>query len=155
MLKTFFSSEVILKKETNYAKSTSRLHSCGFDWSERCAYCEIDFDDLKLHVDSSNGLNYDITLLIKDKIQASICKLEGVLKIMLRHKLKFIMRVLELEQCFEIKLQNNFNFIDEELDIRLESLKEELELVKQNCFEQIIDAEKDISQYVSNILYFI
>jgi hypothetical protein len=54
-----FESKFVLKESRNLsdstpnnAKLTEKLHKCAFNWSDRCVYCEVGFDDLKKKLSS-------------------------------------------------------------------------------------------------------
>ena len=52
MANVLVKTEVILKANPNPVKASS-LHQCAFHWSDKCAYSEKGFDELKQKLSSS------------------------------------------------------------------------------------------------------
>ena len=57
----------------------SKLHQCSFIWSDRCAHCEIGFDELKQKISSCTDSSEESFNQLKMAIEESFAKLEGLL----------------------------------------------------------------------------
>lgn len=56
-----------------------KLHKCALIWSDKCAHCEIEFDELKERHNSSNERIEENLNDLKIKIEECENKLEGYL----------------------------------------------------------------------------
>ena len=55
----------------------SKQHQCALIWSDKCAHCEIGFDELKKKLASSTETNEEDLNELKSKIEESKNKLQG------------------------------------------------------------------------------
>jgi hypothetical protein len=58
--------------------------------------------------------------------------------------MKFFLKCLELRSQFSDHLSGNLAFIQDDILIRCESLKEELEILKESCSKDVSRTEKEI-----------
>ena len=58
----------------------SKLHQCALIWSDKCAHCEIGFDELKKKLASSTEPNREHLDELKNKIRECKTKLQGITK---------------------------------------------------------------------------
>jgi len=60
--------------------------------------------------------------------------------------MKFFLKCLELRSQFSDHLSGNLAFIQDDILIRCESLKEELEILKERCYEEVCKAKTEICE---------
>ena len=82
MRKSFIEHKFIIKELPTTLSSlqrhdTSKLHECAFNWSDRCAHCEIGFDELKQKMLSSTESSAESLNDLRMKTEESLTKLEG------------------------------------------------------------------------------
>jgi hypothetical protein len=75
-------NKVILKdcpkqNSLSYEELSSKLHQCSFGWSDKCAHCEIDFDELKQKISYSIEPTDDNSNELRMKKEECLAKLEG------------------------------------------------------------------------------
>ena len=52
----------------------SKYHNCAFNWYDKCAFCDLGYDDLKIKISSSLGQTDD---LLKAAVDECLLRLEG------------------------------------------------------------------------------
>ena len=57
--------------------SSSKLHQCALIWSDKCAHCEIGYDELKQKLLSSDNPTDDNLNELNKEIEESLATLEG------------------------------------------------------------------------------
>ena len=84
MSKYSIQNEVVLQEHPNQVSSaqmrqqiSSKLHQCALIWSDKCAHCEIGFDELKIKISSSAEPTEENLNELKNQIEESLAKLEG------------------------------------------------------------------------------
>jgi hypothetical protein len=84
MAKIHVTNKVILKELPNQVSSSftkeqlsSKSHQCSFGWSDKCAHCDIAFDELKQKLLSSTEPTEENLNELKMKIEECLGKLEG------------------------------------------------------------------------------
>lgn len=129
---------------------SSKLHQCSFFWSDKCAHCEVGFDELKRKCLSSAEQQTEENLEeLEKKTEDCLAKLEGFV---LSKKDNLILNekdfdFLELQSEFKHHLVNNLFFAQDDISLRCESLKEELELLKLNYYMEIDETENEIKEF--------
>ena len=69
--------KVVLRAQTEPTQISSEYHDCAFNWCDKCAYCEMGYDDLKLSFLSSNDQSDENLIQLREKIEDCLFKLEG------------------------------------------------------------------------------
>jgi ElaB/YqjD/DUF883 family membrane-anchored ribosome-binding protein len=79
MLKTLVQKEVVLRECPNQISpsQSSKLHQCALIWSDKCAYCEKTYDELKKKLSSSTEQNKETLNELREQIEESLAALQG------------------------------------------------------------------------------
>ena len=84
MSKSFIENEVVLREYPNQISPSQlnqspKLHQCALIWSDKCAHCEIAFDELNKKLSSSTQPNKETLNELGKQIGDSLATLEGSL----------------------------------------------------------------------------
>ena len=78
-------NKVVIKENPNLDSSSqrsqqlsSKLHQCALFWSDKCAHCDIAFDELKQDFLSSTEPKEEKLNELKNEIKECLAKLEGI-----------------------------------------------------------------------------
>ena len=123
VLRSFDDKESRQKLIKNHTEAN--LHKCALSWSNKCAHCGKGFDDFKQTIETSIKVRIDLFLLFIIYI-------------------KLYVKWIGIQQDFQAKMEHKIPFVNEEMDIRYESLREDLELVKDKILLEIDETEKEL-----------
>ena len=82
MSKAFIENEVLLRDcpsqvSSSQSQHSSKLHQCALRWSDKCAHCEIGYDELKQTSMLTAEPCEENLKQLRMQIEESLAKLEG------------------------------------------------------------------------------
>ena len=82
MSESFIDHEFKIREHPNQQsplqiRDGSKLHGCTLNWSDKCAPCELCFDELRQKMLSLTDSSVDSLNYLKTKIEEPLAKLEG------------------------------------------------------------------------------
>jgi len=128
---------------------STKLHQCALIWSDKCAHCEIAFDELKQKLLSSTQPTEDNLNELKNQIDGSLATLEGfccLLNCNSNNCITFFQLILEQKCALKENFANSLKFVQDDVVIRCESLKEELEQIKESYHKEVGRTEIEICE---------
>jgi hypothetical protein len=125
-------TEVTIKEIQNKSSKpqeqlSQKLHECALVWSDKCAFCGVEFDELKRKLSSTNDAFEDNQNDLKKNDKRIFCDITRFVYLAF-WKIDFIFHLyLDQETSLKEILANAWICVQDDVAIRLESLKEELE----------------------------
>ena len=110
-------------------------HKCLLKKHKRCAFCELGVKEFPV--------NHSMEQL-KETLEMSLSLLEGL--IIFKNILEPIQNLywIEAEYCFKLNVNETFAVIKDDIDIRTESLKADLDMIRDALFKELEDQQHEI-----------